>query len=131
MENKAQRLLRNRAWLLGALAFCAYCALSPWLRTRSSPSAERDLWGTIQLFFFFPFAIFIGACIAVRSKFVGDRVVFGVTAGSIAVNLAERAFSLGPAIEVIIRRVETIAWAGAALVCLALLVPGSRPRDNL
>src|SRR2546428_2258306 len=70
-------VLRNRVALLFAMAFCVYGALPESLTTFS----ESALHGRNPLLIFgFIASIFITTSIAMRSSFVGDRIVFGAAA---------------------------------------------------
>jgi hypothetical protein len=87
MKSLPQAVLRSRAALFAALLFCIYEALPRSLTTFRPINAPGDQERDLSLIFGLAFAIFIAVSISRRSSFVGDRVIFGLGAGAMALRL--------------------------------------------
>ncbi len=127
MTAKQPTVLRNRAALLFVLLFCIYEAL-PRSITSLKPSSpnERDpilIFGLIA-------SIVITALIAVRSTFLGDRVVFGAATTAVLLSLLRSLLSLGPSATSLVNVLASLMWAIGAIASLAILTGVLRkPRD--
>jgi hypothetical protein len=126
MTSQRPSVLTNRTALVCALAFCVYQALPRSMTTLSSFKAVNDrdplffVWAAI--------ATFIATSIAVRSWFLGDRVVFGVAAGAFVISVVRRLVSPSPSIDLVLGGLDSLAWASAAVTCLVLVLSGWRKR---
>jgi hypothetical protein len=122
-------ILRNRVRLAAALAFCIYAALPASLTTLKVPPTTLLLWkrdpamiiGSTLLMFFF-------ALYARRSAFLGDRVFFGIAAGSCLLWDIRYVVLPGAVATSFINGVVNVLWAIGAIVTLVLLLSDSRPR---
>jgi hypothetical protein len=111
-------LLQNRAILIVVLLACLYGSASSWLSVTKQAVSRGDPILIIGLLF----AIFITASIASRSKFRGDRVVFGAFAGALVLATIGVTVPLGYRAMVVVSAVKSLLWTIAALASLAVLV---------
>jgi hypothetical protein len=114
-------VLRNRTVALGMLILCIYGALPSSLTTfrfgTAPPANERDLVSIFGLLF----ATFITISIAIRSRFIGDRVVFGLVAVTFVlrgITLFLPSASSGASVILELRHVVSGAAALSTLVFL-------------
>jgi hypothetical protein len=92
-------------------------------------SSSKAVDGRDPLFFVWAaVATFIATSIAVRSWFLGDRVVIGVAAGAFVISVVRRLVSPSPSIDLVLGGLDSLAWASAAVTCLVLLFSGWRKR---
>jgi uncharacterized membrane protein len=119
ITSKQPTVLRNRAALLFALLFCIYEALPRSITSlRPSSPNERDpilIFGLIA-------SIVITALIAVRSTFLGDRVVFGAAAAAFVLWLLRSLLSLGPSASSVVNVLASLMWAIGAVASLVILL---------
>ena len=75
-------LLENRTLLILAVLFFAFNSVWSWLSIRrvQLPENPASIFGLVNIFFY-ALLIFALVSIAFRSRFWGDRVVFGIVAG--------------------------------------------------
>lgn len=121
--------MQSRAALCGLLLFCIYGALSqfvptPYIGKSVPPLSEHDPFLIISSVF----AIFIEAAIAIRSPFVGDRVVFGGAAAATLLRLMIRLASPNPSTKLLIAGFASFAWTVAAVGVVLIFVSVSRSR---
>jgi len=119
-------LLENRTFLILAVLFFAVESVWSWLSIRSVqlPENPSSIFGLVNIFFYTLF-IFAIVSIAYKSRFWGDRVVFGIVA-VVAVLIAIKAtVPLTPASMLAVNETKSSMWTIAALVSLSVLVRGS------
>lgn len=119
MTPKQPIVLRNRAALLFALIFCIYEAL-PQSITSLRPSSPNER-GPILIFGLIA-SLVITALIAVRSAFLGDRVVFGAAAAAFVLWLLRSLLSLGPFATSVVNALVSLMWVIGAIASLVILV---------
>jgi hypothetical protein len=118
--------LENRTFLILAVLFCAVESVWSWLSIVrvQLPENPASIFGLINIFFY-TLLIFAIVSIAYRSRFWGDRVVFGIFAG-VAVLIAIKAtVPLTRSSILTVNVVKSSMWTIAALVSLSVLVRGS------
>jgi len=77
------------------------------------------------------FVSFVAASIAIRSSFLGDRVVFGAAAGAFVLwTIRALLASANPGATLVIDRLVSLLWAIGAIASLVLLVSASRQRTG-
>jgi hypothetical protein len=121
-------LLENRTFLILVMLICAVEAVWSWLSIRrvQLPENRASIFGLVDIFFCV-FLVFLTASIAYRSRFWGDRTVFGTIAG-VAVLIAIKAtVPLTHSSMFAVNVVKSSLWAIAAFVSLTVLVRGSNP----
>jgi hypothetical protein len=119
-------ILENRTFLILAALFCAVESVWSWLSIRrvQLPENPASIFGLVNIFFY-TLLIFGIVSIAYRSRFWGDRVVFGICAG-VAVLIAIKAtVPLTPPSMLAVNETKSSMWTIAALVSLSVLVRGS------
>src|SRR5206468_10853000 len=117
MTSTQPAVLRNRAAPLVAMVFCAFEALPQSLTTFSKSALHgRDP----LLIFGFIASIFITTSIALRSSFVGDRVVFGAAAVALTLRLIINLVSPGALATSVINGFVSLAWAIGAIGALVV-----------
>ena len=118
--------LENRTFLILAVLFCAVESVWSWLSIRrvQLPENPASIFGLVSIFFY-TLLIFAIASVAYRSRFWGDRVVFGIVAG-VAVLIAIKAtVPLTPPSMLVVNVAKSSMLTIAALVSLSVLVRGS------
>jgi hypothetical protein len=125
MTSKQPIVLRNRAVLLFAFLFCVYEALPRSITSlRPSSPNQRDpilIFGLIA-------SIVITALIAVRSAFLGDRVVFGAAAAAFALWLLRSSLSLDPFATSVVNVLASLMWVIGAIASFVILIRFLRKR---
>jgi len=119
-------LLENRTFLILAVLFCAVESVWSWLSIRrvQLPENRASIFGLVDIFFCV-FLIFLTASIAYRSRFWGDRTVFGTIAG-VAVLIAIKAtVPLTHPSMLAVNVAKSSMWTITAMVSLSVLVRGS------
>ena len=121
-------VLRNRAALLGALIFCTYEALPTALTSvravrQTAPLAHDPVYVLALMV-----CLAASVSVAIRSSFVGDRVVFGAAAGAFVLWLVTAVISPGPVAMRVINRCISVIWAIAAVASFIILIHISRRR---
>jgi len=112
-------LLQNRPILIAILLFCSYESTASWLtiaRHHRFPHDPVSIFGLA-------FSIFITASITYKSRFLGDRVVFGSATGAFAL-IAITAAPLSPPAMFAVETGKSFMWTVAAVVSLTVLVRG-------
>ena len=119
-------ILENRTFLTLVVLFCAVESVWSWLSIRrvQLPENPASIFGLVNIFFY-TLLIFAIVSIAYRSRFWGDRVVFGIVAG-VAVLIAIKAtVPLTPPSMLAVNETKSSMLTIAALVGLGVLVRGS------
>jgi hypothetical protein len=119
-------MLSTRAALLVALAVCVYLTsttMLPSFREAAHKGGLFVLFGRVV-------GTLISVMVASRSSYLGDRVFFGVIAGTIVVDFVTDVFRPSPSVDLAIAGLETLAWAGAAVTCFVLLMTSRRQRPD-
>ena len=120
--SRPRGLLENRTFLILAVLFFAVESVWSWLSIRriQLPENPANIFGLVNIVFYVLF-IFALVSIAYRSRFWGDRVVFGIVAGVTVLIATKATVPLTPtsllAVNVAKSSMETIA----ALTCLSVL----------
>lgn len=119
--SEQEGLLRNRWILLAVFLGSLYGSVVSWLSV-GAPAGHRPGGGGPILIFGLACAIFISASIALRSKFLWDRVVFGALAG--ALSLAAVRLIPPPTVGVLlaVNLAKALLWTTAASASLSILV---------
>src|SRR5580700_3076660 len=117
---------RNRTFLIFAVLFCATESAWSWLSIRrvELPENPASILGIVNIFFY---AAFILAIVSVvyRSRFWGDRVVFGIFAGVIVLTAIKATVPLTRPSMLALNVAKSFMWTIAALVSLSVLARGS------
>jgi hypothetical protein len=114
-------LLRNRVILLLVLCASLYGSVVSWLSVSGPLGPHREGY-TVILMFGLACAIFITASIALRSKSLGDRAVFGAFAGALALAAVSLAVPLGSRTLFAVIVAKALLWTAAALASVTVLV---------
>jgi hypothetical protein len=118
--------LENRTFLIFAVLFCAIESVWSWLSIRrvELPENPASILGIFNILFYtvLTFAI---ASIAYRSRFWGDRVVFGIFAGVTALIAIKATVPLNRPAMLALNVAKSSMWTIAALVSLSILARGS------
>lgn len=115
-------LLENRTFLILAALFFAVESVWSWLSIRrvQLPENPASIFGLVNIIFY-TLLIFALVSVAYRSRFWGDRVVFGIFAAVTVLIAIKATVPLTPtsllAVNVAKSSMETIA----ALTCLSVL----------
>jgi len=123
-------VLRNRLAALCALVFCIYAALPQSitsLRSISGPTPHRR--DPIMIFGLVASVVITGS-IASRSRFVGDRVVFGAGAAAFLLWLVTALVLPGRLAMSVINGFVSLLWAIGAAASLVILVFAFRRRTG-
>ena len=126
MTSPRRAVLRNRAALLGALAFCIYAALPESVTSLRSVSRSAPYERNPILIFGLMASTFIAVSIASRSPFLGDRLVFGPAAGAFVLWLVRAVVPLGPLTTSVMNGLVSLMWAIGAVAALLALIFVSR-----
>src|SRR5438093_13462877 len=125
MTSTQSAVIRNRAAAMVAMVFCAFEALPQSLTTFSKSALHgRDP----LLIFGFIASIFITTSIAMRSSFVGDRIVFGAAAVAFFLRLITNLVSPSGSAASVISVFVSLAWSIGAVGALVVLISVSRRR---
>ena len=119
-------LLENRTALILALLFFAVESVWSWLSIRrvQLPENPASIFGLVNIFFYMLLTFAI-VSVAYRSRFWGDRVVFGIFAGVIVLIAVKAAVPLTRQSMLAVNVAKSSMWTIAALVSLSVLVRGS------
>ncbi len=126
MPKRPTAVLHSRGALLVALAVCTYLTsttMLPSFREAAHKGGLFVLFGRVV-------GTLIGVMVASRSSYLGDRIFFGVIAGTLVVDFVTDLFRPSPSVDLVIAVLETLAWAGAAVTCFVLLVTSRRQRPD-
>ena len=118
--------LENRTFLILAVLFCAVESVWSWLSIRhvQFPESPASIFGLFNIFFY-TLLIFAIMLIAYRSRFWGDRVVFGIFAGVTVLIALKATVPLTRPSMLALNVAKSSMWTIAALVSLSVLVRGS------
>ena len=121
-----RELLENRTSLILTVLLCTVLSLWSWLSIRrvQLPENPASIFGLVSIFFY-ALLIFGIASVAYRSRFWGDRVVFGLVAGLIALISIKDIVPLTPQAMLVVNLAKSSMLTSAALVSLSVLVGGS------
>ena len=119
-------LLENRTLLILAVLFFAVESVWSWLSIRRVQLSENpaSIFGLVNIFFY-TLLIFAIVSIAYRSRFWGDRVVFGIFAGVTVLIAIKVTVPLTRPSMLVVNVAKSSMWTIAALVSLSVLVRGS------
>jgi hypothetical protein len=119
-------LLENRMYLILAVPFCAVESVWSWLSIKRVllPENPATIFGLVNIFFFTLF-VFAILSIANRSRFWGDRVVFGIFVGVTVLIAIEATVPLTRPSMLAVNVAKSSMWTIAALVSLSIAVRGS------
>jgi len=118
--SEREGLLRNRVILLAVLLASLYGSVVSWLSVGGLAGPRRE-GGTPVLIFGLACAIFISASIALRSKFLWDRAVFGALAGALVLATVRLTLPLAVEMLLAVNVAKALLWTIAALASLAVL----------
>jgi hypothetical protein len=120
------RGLENRTFLILTVLFCAVESMWSWLSIRrfQLPENPASIFGLFNIFFY-PLLVFAILSIAYRSRFWGDRVVFGIIAGVMVLIAAKATMPLTRPSMLAVNVAKYSMLTIAALVSLRILVRGS------
>jgi hypothetical protein len=114
-------ILENRFLLIGALLLCSYNIEAAWITTTKHLSFQHDLLHVFGV----AFSIFICGSIAYRSRFLGDRIVFGV-GGTALIVVAVKMAPIPRVVFLVAGVTEILMWVMATAVCFIILVRSFR-----
>lgn len=119
-------LLENRTLLILAVLFFAVESVWSWLSIRrvQLPENPASIFGLVNIFFY-TLLIFAMVSIAYRSRFWGDRVVFGIFAGVTVLIAIKATVPLTRPSMLAVNVAKSSMLTIAALVTLDVLVRGS------
>ena len=122
----ARGLLENRTLLVLAVLFFAVESVWSWLSIRrvQLPENPASIFGLVNISFY-TFLIFAILLIAYRSRFWGDRVVFGIFAGVTVLIAIKATVPLTRLSILAVNADKSSMLIIAALVSLSVLVRGS------
>ena len=122
-----RRGLENRTFLILAVLFCAVESVWSWLSIRRVQLRENpaSIFGLVNIVFYV-LLIFAIVSVAYRSRFWGDRVVFGIVAGVIVLISIKATVPLTRPSMLAVNVAKSSMWTIAALVSLNILVRGSK-----
>ena len=125
------RGLENRTFLILTVLFCTVESVWSWLSVRrvQLPENHASIFGLFNIFFY-PLLVFAILSIAYRSRFWGDRVVFGIVAGVIGLIAVKATAPLTRPSMLAVNVAKSSMWTIAALICLSVLVRGSNTPLN-
>ncbi len=115
-------LLGGRAELIAAIAFCTYEALPRSLTSLGPASMLRNPGRDALLILGLLFSAVVLGCIAYRSPFMRDRVVFGAAAGAFPLKVSRLAVLPGLGMLPVLGALESLLWAMAALAAAIAFV---------
>ena len=111
--------LQHRAFAVVIAVGCSYGAVGSWLSISRHTTFPRNPISICALLF----AIFISASLTYRSRFVGERVVFG--GASAALVLAGiTTLSFAPSTMSVIVTAKSVLWTVSAVASAIILVRG-------
>jgi hypothetical protein len=124
-------ILENRTFLILTVLFCAVESVWSWLSIRrfQLPENPASFFGLFDIFFYTLLTLGI-LSIAYRSRFWGDRVVFGIVAGVIGLIAVKATVPLTRPSMLAVNVAKSSMWTIAALTCLSVLVRGSNTPPN-
>ena len=119
-------ILENRTFLILTVLFCAVESVWSWLSIRrvQLPENPASIFGLVNIVFY-ALLIFGIVSIAYRSRFWGDRVVFGIVAGVMVLISIKATVPLARPLMLAVNVAKSSMWTIAALVSLNVLVGGS------
>jgi hypothetical protein len=119
-------ILENRTFLILAVLFCAVESVWSWLSIRRVllPENPASVLGRVNIIFYVLF-IFAIASIAYRSRFWGDRVLFGIFTGVTVLIAMKATVPLTLPSMLAVNIAESSMWTITALVSLSVLARGS------
>lgn len=119
-------LLENRTVLILALLFFAVESVWSWLSIRrvQLPENPASIFGLVNIFFYM-LLIFAIVSVACRSRFWGDRVVFGIVAVVTVLIAIKVTMPLTRPSMLVVNVAKSSMWTIAALVSLNVLARGS------
>ena len=119
--------LENRTTLILTALFCTVFSVWSWLSVRHVylPENPASIFGVVSLVFYTLLIFGIGS-VAFKSRFWGDRAVFGIVAGVIALIVVKATVPLTLATTLAVNVAKSSMWTIAALISLTVLVRGSK-----
>ena len=125
------RGLENRTFLILTVLFCAIESVWSWLSIKrvQLPENPASIFGLFNIFFYTLLTFGI-LSVALRSRFWGDRVVFGIFAGVIGLIAVKATVPLTHPSMLAVNVAKSSMWTIAALICLSVLVRGSNTPLN-
>ena len=119
-------ILENRTFLILTVLFCAVESVWSWLSIRrvQLPENPASIFGLVNIVFY-ALLIFGIVSIAYRSRFWGDRVVFGIFAGVTVLIAIKATVPLTRPSMLALNVAKSSVWTIAALVSLSVLARGS------
>jgi hypothetical protein len=123
MPDRPKAVLYSRTLLTIALAVCIYQTGVFGFPASREPESLFVLSGMVV-------ATLISTMIATRSSYLGDRIFFGVLAGTLVLDLVADVVRPRPSISLVLHELKTLAFAGAGVGIMWLLISGTRRRPN-
>jgi hypothetical protein len=119
-------LLENRTFLILAVLFCAFESVWSWLSISRVQLSENpaSIFGLVNIFFY-TFLILAMVSATCRSRFWGDRVVFGILAGVMALIALKATIPLTRTSMLDVNVAKSSLLTIATMVSLSVLVRGS------
>jgi hypothetical protein len=127
MNMPRRGILENRTILILTILLCAVFSVWSWLSVRHVylPENPASIFGVINVVFYTLLIFGIGS-VAFKSRFWGDRAVFGIVAGVIALIAVKAMVPLTLASTLAVNAAKSSMWTIAALISLTVLVRGSK-----
>jgi hypothetical protein len=124
------RLIQNRKILLAILVLSVFGTVESW-HWMASPAARYDLVHLLGLML----STLICAFLAIRTTFIGDRIVVAPIAIAFALSTAIRLLFLDQQTVYVIRAAIWLMWATSLFAGIYVLVPNRKgwfesPRDD-
>jgi hypothetical protein len=124
--SKPRELLENRTFVILAVLFFAVESVWSWLSIRrvQLPENPASIFGIVNILFY-TLLIFAIVSTAYRFRFWGDRIVFGIGAGIMALIAIKATVPLARPSMLAVNVAKSSMWTIAVLVSLSVLVRGS------
>jgi hypothetical protein len=116
----------ERSFWFFSVLFLAVLSVWSWLSIRhvQLPENPASIFGIVSIFFYALF-IFATATVLYRSRFWGDRAVFGIVAGVAVLIAIKTTVPLAPSSMLVVNVAKSSMLTIAALVSLSILARGS------
>ena len=120
-------ILENRTVLILTVLFCAVFSVWSWVSIRHvhPPENPASIFGITNIVFYTLLIFGIGS-VAFKSRFWGDRAIFGIVAGIIALITIKATVPLTLASTLAVNVAKSSMWTIAALIGLNVLARGSK-----
>jgi hypothetical protein len=127
MTMPGRGILENRTTLILTALFCAVFSVWSWLSLRQVhlPENPASIFGVITIVFYTLLIFGLGS-VPFKSRFWGDRAVFGIAAGIIALIAVKAMVPLTLASTLAVNVAKSLMLTITALISLTILVRGSK-----